>query len=133
MSRLSIVVLLVASAACVFGDGFPPAEVKIAGDIDYGNTSAPVDCATTPRYHALVFASHGGDKVEATVTAEGHRAEVSIADPSLNQVATGDGRVTAVLPNHGPDPETYYIVFRERDGKAAQFVVSLKKVEAQSK
>ena len=132
MSRLSVVIFL-ASAVWAFADGFPPAEVKIAGDIDYGNTSAPVDCATTPRYHALVFAAHGGDKVEATVTAEGHRAEVSIADPSLNLVAKGDGSVTAVLPNHGPDPETYYIVFRERDGKAAQFVVTLKRVEGTSK
>ena len=128
MSRLSVVAFFLAGALCAFGDGFPPAEVRIAGDINYGDTSAPVECATTPRYHALVFAAHGGDTVEATVTSEGHRAEVSIADPSLNLVAKGDGSVTVVLPDHGPDPETYYIVFRERDGKAAQFVVTLKRV-----
>ncbi|HEV2690989.1 MAG TPA: hypothetical protein VGV35_20675 [Bryobacteraceae bacterium] len=115
-------------ASCAFCESFPPADVKIAGDIKYGQTSAPVECASSPRYHALVFNAHSGDRVEAMVTAEGRRAEVAIADPSLNELASGTTQVTTVLPDRGPDVEAYYIVFRDSDAKPAHFTVRLKKL-----
>jgi len=128
MSRFPFLALVFFAAQSVYSDGFPPKEVKIEGDMQFGDTSEPVECAPTPKYHAMVFNAHGGDRVEVTVTAEGHRAHVSIADPSLNELAKGEGRVTFVLPDRGPDIEAYYIVFRDADEKPAKFVVSLKKL-----
>lgn len=123
--------LLIIAMSCAFSESFPPAEVKIAGDLEYGHTSAPVECASSPRYHALVFNAHSGDRVDVTVSAEGRQAEVAIADPSLNEVARGANHVTAVLPDRGPDVEAYYIVFRDSENKPARFTVNLKKLAAE--
>jgi len=117
--------------SCAFSESFPAADVKIAGDLDYGHSSPPVDCATSPRYHALVFNAHSGDRVDVTVTSEGRRAEVAIADPSLNELASGTNHVTTVLPDRGPDVEAYYIVFRDSENKPARFTVHLKKLAAE--
>lgn len=123
--------LFVIAISCAFSESFPPAEVKIAGDLDYGHTSAPVECAASPRYHALVFNAHSGDRVDVTVTAEGRHAEVAIADPSLNELASGTTHVTTTLPDRGPDVEAYYIVFRDSENKPARFTVHLKKLAAE--
>jgi len=129
--RFSALFLVV--AACAFSQSFSPADVKIAGDLKYGDTSAPVEYSTTPKYYALVFNGNSGDRIEVSVTAEGHRAEVAIADPTLKQLATGTTNVTTVLPDRGPDMDTYYIVFRDAEAKPANFVVQLKKLSEASK
>jgi hypothetical protein len=129
--RFSALFLVI--AGCAFSDSFSPNDVKIAGDLKYGDTSAPVECGATPKYYALVFNGNSGDRVEVTVTADGRRAEVAIADPTLLQLASGTTNVTTVLPNRGPDMDTYYIVFRDSEAKPARFVVQLKKLSEASK
>ena len=126
VNRVSTLFLI--AIGCALSESFPPAEVRIVGDLEYGHSSAPIECATSPRYHALVFNAHGGDRVDVTVTAEGRQAEVAIADPSLNEIASGANHVTAVLPDRGPDVEAYYIVFRDSENKPARFTVRLKKL-----
>lgn len=125
--------LFLVVAACAFSQSFSPDDVKIAGDLKYGDTSAPVEYSATPKYYALVFNGNSGDRIEVSVTAEGHRAEVAIADPTLKQLASGTTNVTTVLPDRGPDLDTYYIVFRDSEAKPASFVVQLKKLSEASK
>jgi len=127
-TSIRVLLFFLTVIGCAFSESFPPADVKIAGDLDYGHTSAPVECASTPRYHALVFNAHSGDRVDVTVTAEGRHAEVAIADPSLNELASGTNHVTTTLPDRGPDVEAYYIVFRDSENKPARFTVHLKKL-----
>jgi hypothetical protein len=125
--RLSLALLAV--ALCLSAQSFSPDDVKIVGDINYGETSAPVLCSSTPAYCAFVFNGRGDDRVEATVQADQGTALVAIADGSLSQLANGTTRVVFTLPNHGPDAEAYYIVFRDREHKAGRFAVALQRME----
>jgi len=106
---------------------FSPADVKILGDIDYGQTSATLECGETPKYCALVFNAMSGDRVEAQVKGDG-KVLVSIADGGLMELARSTGTATVTLPSAGPDPMTFYVVFRDSEGKAGKFTVVLKKL-----
>ena len=125
-------IILVACSLSLFGESFPPAEVKILGDIEYGQTSAPLDCAGQPRYCALVFNGHSGDRVEVDVKGGDGKAFVAFADGSLTELARGAAHLRVTLPGTGEDPITYYIVFSDSKHKPAQFTVSLKKVGQQT-
>ena len=113
---------------CLYGESFKPDDVKVVGDLSYGETSASVPCSSSPSYCAYVFNGHGDDRVEVTVKADAGMALVAIADGSLSQLATGTTRLLFTLPNRGPDPEAYYIVFRGQDHRAGRFAVALKRV-----
>jgi len=115
-------------AASLIAESFSPADVKIMGDLDYGQTSKAVECSSASRYYAFVFNGKGGERVDVVVKSDDRQAFVAIADPSLNQLASGTGHVTVTLPNRGPDPEAYYIVFRDSESKNARFTVVLKKL-----
>ncbi|MGI8744845.1 MAG: hypothetical protein ACR2NN_20190 [Bryobacteraceae bacterium] len=121
--------LLLASVTCLFAASFRPADVAIVGDIEYGQTSDPVDCSDTPRYRALVFNGNSGDRVEVTVKGRDRKAFVAFADGTLRELASGTTHLGFTLPNAGPDAEAYYIVFRDNEDKPAQFTVELKKVK----
>jgi hypothetical protein len=114
---------------CLFGESFNPADVKIVGDINYGETSAPAACSSSPVYCAFVFNGRGDDRVEVAVLADQGTALVAIADGSLSQLANGINRVSFTLPNRGPDSEAYYIVFCGKAHKPGRFTVTLKKVK----
>ena len=105
-----------------------PADVKILGDLDYGQTSHPVACASTPQYRAFVFSGYGGDRVEVTVKGLGRTASVTLADSSLTEIARGTTSLTLALPNYGPDIEVWYILFHDDQYKPARFSVQVKKV-----
>ena len=66
---------------------------------------------------AFVFNGNGKDRVEVTVTGD-RNALVAIADPSLNKVASGIGRLSVSLPYRGPDTEAYYVVFKSQTRSA---------------
>ena len=105
-----------------------PADVEIAGDIEYGQTSPPIEYTPKPAYRALVFTGMGGDRIEVTVRSDSGKAMVAIADGTLKQLVSGSEKLKFELPDKGPDAEAYYIPFRDRDGKTGKFTVTLKKV-----
>ena len=105
-----------------------PADVEIAGDIEYGQTSPPIEYSAKPMYRALVFTGMGGDRIEVTVRSDAGKPLVAIADGTLKQLASGAAKLTFELPDRGPDAEAYYILFRDAGGKNSTFTVVLKKV-----
>lgn len=121
-------ILVVATLGCAAGT-FQPSEVKIVGDLDYGQTSDPVEYTDNPPYRAFVFTANSRDRIEVTVKGDSRNPFVAIADGSLKELARGATHIAFTLPKTGPDPEAYYIVFRDADNKAARFTVELKKVE----
>lgn len=120
--------MLLATVALLAGDTFKVEDVKVVGDLMYGQTSEPVECPGTPAYCAFVFNGQGDDRVEVNVSDRPGKAFVAIADGALAEIATGTNRVVFSLPRRGPDTETYYIVFRDSEGKPQRFVVELKKL-----
>jgi hypothetical protein len=117
-----------AFSALLLAENIAPSEVEIAGDIEYGQTSRPIEYTSKPMYRALVFVGEGGDRIEVTVRSNGQKAFVAIADGALKQLASGTEKLVFELPDRGPDAEAYYIVFRAPDGKPGTFTVLLKKV-----
>jgi len=115
-------------ASGLIAESFPPADVKVMGDLRYGQTSNAVECSSASPYYAFVFNGKAGERVDVVVKSEDRRAFVAIGDPSLTQLASGIGHVTVTLPNRGPDAEAYYIVFRDSESKDGRFTVELKKL-----
>ncbi len=115
-------------AAGLFSESFQPADVKILGDLRYGQTSEAVDCTSASPYYAFVFNGKANERVDVVVKSPDRQAFVALADPGLNQITTGTGHITVTLPNHGPDPEAYYIVFRDSQSKDGRFTVELNKL-----
>jgi hypothetical protein len=109
-------------------ESFPPADVKIIGDLRYGQTSEAVECSSASPYYAFVFNGKANERVDVVVKSEDRQAFVAVADPSLNQLTSGTGHVVVTLPNRGPDAEAFYIVFRDSESKDARFTVELKKL-----
>lgn len=122
-----------AFCACLLALGllaqsFPPSDVKILGDLRYGQTSNSVECSRAFPYYAFVFNGKGGERVDVVVKSENRSAFVALADPSLNRIASGTTHLTATLPNRGPDQEGFYIVFRDSQSQNARFTVALRKL-----
>jgi len=106
---------------------YSPANVKIVGVLRYGQTSEPVEYSETPEYRAFVFSGHGNDRVEVTVTGADQDAFIAVADPSLNMIASGTGRLSVALPDRGPDDEAFYVVFKDRMNRPARLSLQIKK------
>jgi hypothetical protein len=104
-----------------------PDDVKVLGDLDYGQTSDPVEYSSTPRYRAFVFPGNSGDTVDVTVTGSDRKAYVAIADGALKELASGTTHLTFKLPDVGPDAQAWYILFRDSEDKPATFTVELKR------
>jgi hypothetical protein len=118
-----------ATVAFLAGQNFKADDVKVVGDLQYGQTSAPVDCSGVPSYCAFVFNGQGDDRIEIDVSSGDGKAFVAIADGALAELTTGTNRVVFSLPRRGPDAETYYIVFRDSESKPRRFTVAVKKLE----
>ena len=122
---LSLACLLVFAA-----ESFPPAEVEILGDIDYGQTSDPLVCSGKQKYCSVVFNGMSGDRVQVQGRNEGaDKPFVAVADGSLKELARGSGEVTATLPEVTDKLATYYIVFRDPSGKPGKFTIQLNKTK----
>lgn len=115
--------------AFLLGQSFKVDDVKIVGDLKYGQTSDPVACSAGPSYCAFVFNGQGNDRIEVNVNGGDGTAFVAIADGTLAQLTSGTNQVVFSLPKKGPDAEAYYIVFRDREGKPGRFTVALRKLE----
>lgn len=114
----------------LLAESYQPADVKVVGALDYGQTSDPVDYSDVPHYRAFVFNGNSGDRIDVLIQGADRKAFLAIADGTLKQLASGTTHLTFTLPNTGPDPEAYYIVFRDSENKAARFTVELKKRNA---
>ena len=128
---MKVGVLAAASVLCLFAATLGPAEGKIVGSLDYGQTSDPVDYTGTPKYSAFVFNGNGGDQIEVTVKGD-RPASISIADGTLKELASGSNHISFTLPKTGPDLDTYYIVFRDAENQAGKFTVQLTKSGAKA-
>lgn len=120
-------VLLVCLALANFlsADDFSPADVKIAGALDYEDTSEPIEYSQTPRYSALVFNGKPGDRIEAAVDPSTPQTTLALADGALKKIASGNGRLSATLPGEGSDPEAFYLIVWEEKYRPAKFRLQL--------
>jgi hypothetical protein len=109
---------------------YSPADMKVLGTIDAGQTSKPAEFSSTPKYRAFVFEGNGHDRVEITVTGTNRKAYVALADSGLTPIASGLGRLAATLPYHGPDTEAFYILVKNLGSQPARLSVHLKKTAA---
>jgi hypothetical protein len=125
---MRVVPLFAVAVFCLLGATLDPADVKIVGSLEYGQTSDPVDYTGTPKYSAFVFNGNGGDRIEVSVLGDPQVA-VSIADGTLKELTSGISHLSFTLPSNGPDLETYYIVFRDSENKPAKLTVKLLKTE----
>lgn len=109
-------------------EAYRPADVKVLGDLNYGQSSGEVLCSVSPPYNAFVFNGKGGDRIEVTVKRSDGTALIAIADSGLIPLADGSGNLVLALPDRGPNVEAFYIVFRAPESKPARFTVQLKKL-----
>ena len=129
--QLSQVVNSTTSVAVISAaPSYAPREVKVMGDLDYGQTSRWVTYSARPRYRAFVFSAYGGERVEVNLQGTSEKAFLALADSTLNQVASGQTHLTVALPYRGPDLEVWYIVFRDADAKPARFAVRVGKTSS---
>lgn len=89
---------------------YSPKQVRVLGDMEYGERKLATSYSAGPRYRAFVFSGYGGDQVEIMVTGASGPVRLALADSTLNQVATGTSALCVSLPNHGPDVELWYII-----------------------
>lgn len=125
----TLLLILLTAGAWASAENLKPADVKVFGALDYGDTSETVEYTGTPAFGAFLFNGSGKDRIEITVRSADRQAFVAIADGSLKQLASGTAKLTFTLPDHGSDPEAYYILFREAEGKPARFTVTVKKLQ----
>jgi len=100
---------------------------EILGPLMYGQTSAPIAYAKTPRYRALSFFASAGDEVQIAINAlSGKGAQLWLTTSTFaNVAASTSGQLpSAKLKTAG----TYYIVFRSSDFAPASYAVTLSKV-----
>src|SRR5665213_104615 len=109
---------------------YSPDDIKILGTLDSGQTSKLVEYSGTPKYRAFVFEGNGHDQIEITVLGGNRKAYVALADSTLTPIASGLGRLSTTLPDHGPDTEAFYILFRGSAHPPARLTVHLKKTPA---
>lgn len=109
---------------------YSPNDVKVLGTLNDGETSRLVEYTRGPEYRAFVFEGNGHDQVEITLAGANHRTVIALADSTLIPIASGIGRLSATLPYHGPDTETFYILVKPASNQAARFAVHLKRVPA---
>jgi hypothetical protein len=103
---------------------YSPAQVRVLGDVEYGQVKTSASYSAGPRYRAFVFTGYGGDKVEITVKGAA-KIPIVLTDSTLNQIASGTSVISMSLPNRGPDIEVWYVL---TDNKPAQFTVQVKKI-----
>lgn len=122
--------LLLCSVILLAADSFPPADVEILGDIDYGQTSDPLVCNGKQKFCSIVFNGVSGDKVQVAARGEGKdKPFVAIADGTLKELARGSGEVSTTLPEVTDKLATYYIVFQDAAGKPGKFTIQLTKAK----
>jgi hypothetical protein len=109
---------------------FSPADMKVLGTLDDGETSKPAEYSSTPKYRAFVFEGYGHEQIDITVTGANRKAYVALADSTLIPVASGIGHLSVTLPYHGPDKEAFYILVKNLSNQPARLAVHLQKTRS---
>lgn len=104
----------------------PRSEVKVAGPIDYGQTSEPVHYTGTPKFQAFEFNARPGERIEVTVTAKTGRMQAYLADSEYRTLAGGKGHFSATIPENAA-AGTYYIFVMEARRHASIFTLDLER------
>lgn len=108
---------------------YSPKQVRVLGDVEYGERKIAASFSSGPRYRAFVFSGYGGDQVEITVKGAAGPVRLALADSTLNQVATGSSQLCVSLPYKGPDVELWYII---TDNAPTHLVFQVKKIGHQN-
>ena len=113
---------------------FRRAEIKIVGELQYGERSDRVQYTPTPLYRALHFEGKPGERVDIRVESIDGQAMAALTDSRFKPIVSNFGsHITTVLPPSAePYPITYYVVFREARKNPATFTVVLNRVGAQA-
>ena len=111
---------------------YSPRQVKIIGNLDFGQASTPVEYSNNPPYRAFVFSAFGGETVQIKVDGDSDKPFVALADSCLMELVKGTNDLTLSLPKRGPYIEVWYIGFRDSDSRPAHFTARVNKVAAPS-
>jgi len=108
-----------------FGDE----QVKVVGEIHYGQTSDKIEYTDTPRYRAIYFEGQPGDKVDIKVTSINGQALAVLTDSRYKPIVSNFGsHVTTVLPpSSEPYPNRYFVLLQEERRRPGTFTVTLDK------
>ena len=111
---------------------FGLSNIKIAGSLSFGETSASTAYSKTPLYRAFKFAGNAGDEIEVSVKSSNGDPVTWILDNDWHAVAKNDDAsasdtnslVKVKLPANAS--ATHYIVVRDYWKASMTFTVSLK-------
>ena len=97
--RISLLAWTFAVAALSQPTFFRDAEVKVVGEIAYGQTSEPFVYTPKPLYRAVHFQGTAGDKVDIKVESTDGQAMIALTDSEYKPIASTFGsELMAVLP-----------------------------------
>jgi hypothetical protein len=111
-------------------------DTRIAGSLDYGQTSALVAHTGLPRYRAFKFAGAAGDEVDVWVRSANGDPVTWILDNDWRAIARNDDAAPGNTDSHvktklpANPSATHYIVVRDYAEGALSFKVELKGTKA---
>ncbi|MDB4958381.1 MAG: hypothetical protein JWO36_5950 [Myxococcales bacterium] len=107
-------------------------RMKIVGSLDYGQTSSSVHYTKTPRYRAMKFGGHAGDKVDLWVrSSNGGDAVAWVLDNTFHTLASNDDADANTVDSHisltlpASPSITHYVVFRDYDLLTSNYTIAL--------
>ncbi len=109
---------------------FRDEDLKVVGELQYGQTSEKVEYANQPRYMAFHFEGRACYKVDIQVDSINGQAMAALTDSRYKPIVSNFGsHVTSLMPlSQDPYPNRYFIVFEEERRNPATFTVTLRKV-----
>lgn len=133
---LRAVVLLLFPALAAVGQPsfFRDTEVKVVGEVQYGQTTDRLQYDAHPRYYAVHFDGKSGDKIDIKVTSINGQAMAALTTSDYKPVvSTFASHIAAVLPPSAePYPNRYFIVVQEERQNPATFTITLSKIGSDS-
>ena len=108
---------------------FRDEQVKVVGEIHYGQTSDKIDYTDKPLYRAVYFEGHAGDRVDIKVTSINGQALAALTDSRYKPIQSNFGsHLVTVLPASAePYPDRYFVVIQEERRRPGTFTVTLEK------
>ncbi len=106
-------------------------HMKIAGSLDFGQTSVSTKYTKSPKYRAFKFAGNQGDAVDVWVRSTQGDAVAWLLDNNFKTLATNDDADSTTLDAHlvatlpASASATHYIVFRDYNLATHYFTVAL--------
>ena len=121
--------LIVVTTLCGQPRYFRDEEVKVVGEVHYGQTSDKIEYTAKPLYRAIYFEGQAGDKVDIKIESINGQAMAALTDSRYKPIVTNFGsNVTAVLPPGAePYPNRYFVIIQEERHRPATFIVTVAK------